>query len=169
MYATWKYFGFLFVTPDAVEVPRDADDPDDESAPVLECAPTDTNGPVLSRSNIEDRIGPWCDSLDQGSVSQDDTRKEQISPFGSATPGTKLTDLVFSADWVADVKGEGCPDGPRSTEPQLCKKAMFEVLDTCGGKDGMDDGSPRYGGSQQGESQCVIWKIELIDKGTQTR
>ncbi|KAG7406899.1 Chitotriosidase-1 [Fusarium oxysporum f. sp. rapae] len=169
MYATWKYFEALFGTPDAVVMPRD--DNDDESAPAdtLECAPTDTNGPVLSRGNIHGGINAWCDSLNQGTISQDDTRKEQVKSFGSVTPGTKLTDLVFSANWVPDVKGKGCPDRTRGTEPKHCKKAMFEVLDSCGGKDGMDNGSPRYGGSQQGDEQCVIWKIEIIHMGIQTR
>lgn len=145
-------------------VPRDDNDPDE----TLVCAPTDTNGPVLSRDNIKGGIDAWCDSLNQGTISQDDTRKEQVTSFGSSKAGTKLTDLVYSANWVKDVKGEGCPDRTRGTEPKHCKKAMMEVVDSCGGKDGMDGGSPRYGGSQQGDEQCVIWKIEIIDMGTQT-
>jgi hypothetical protein len=171
-YAIWEYFEALFGTPDAVEVPREEEDDDDgESAPAdtLVCAPTDTNGPVLSRANAKADLDAWCDSLDGLTISQDDTRKEQVESFGSATPGTKLTDLVFSANWVPDVQGEGCPDRTRGTEPAHCKKAMYEVLDSCGGKDGMDDGAPRYGGSQQGDYQCVIWKIEVVDKGIQTR
>ncbi|KAF5027005.1 hypothetical protein F66182_880 [Fusarium sp. NRRL 66182] len=135
----------------------------------LQCAPTDTNGPKLSRGNIEGRINTWCDSLNQGVISQDDRRKEEVIPFGSSAPGTQLTDLVFSANWVQEVVGEGCPERTRGTEPKHCKKAMHEVLDSCGGKDGMESGSPRYGGSQQGDEQCVIWKIEIIDNGTQTR
>jgi hypothetical protein len=27
----------------------------------------------------------------------------------------------------------------------------------------MDGGSSRYGGSEQGDEQCVIWQIEIID------
>lgn len=135
----------------------------------LQCAPTDTNGPKLSRGNIEGGINAWCDSLNQGTISQDDTRKEDVTHFGSSTPGTTLTALMFSANWVEDVVGDGCPERTRGTEPKHCKKAMYEVLDTCGGKVGMDDKAPRYGGSQQGDEQCVIWKIEIVDAGTQTR
>ncbi|KPM37675.1 hypothetical protein AK830_g8908 [Neonectria ditissima] len=144
---------------------------DNSSPPAdkLQCAPTDSNGPKLSRGNIEGKINTWCDSLNLGTISQDDTRKEEVSSFGSSTPGTKLTDLIFSANWVKDVVGEGCPERTRGTEPKHCKKAMYEVLDSCGGKDGMDSGSPRYGGSQQGDEQCVIWKIEIEDVGTQTK
>jgi hypothetical protein len=159
MYATWKYFEALFGTPNAVEVPRD------DGLDTLVCASTDTNGPVLSRDNIKGRIDAWCDSLDGKTVSQDDTRKEQVWHYGSAKPGSKLTDLVFSANWVQDVDGEGCPDRTRGTVPTDCKIAMYEVLDSCGGKDGMDGQSPRYGGSQQGEWQCVIWEIEVVDNG----
>jgi hypothetical protein len=144
-------------------VPRD----DTDESVTLECAQTDTNGPVLSRGNIEGAINKWCDSLNQDYISQDDTRKDKvIATYGSSKPGSKITDLIFSANWVKDVKGEGCPDRTRGTEPKHCKKAMYDVLDSCGGKDGMDSGSPRYGGSQQGDEQCVIWKIEIIDKGT---
>jgi hypothetical protein len=57
----------------------------------------------------------------------------------------------------------------RGAEPAHCKKVMYEVLDSCGGRDGMDDGVPGYGGSQQGDYQCAIWKIEIVDKGIQTR
>ncbi|KAJ4247524.1 hypothetical protein NW762_013204 [Fusarium torreyae] len=158
--------------PDAgVDVGFEGDISVGDTAPVekLQCAPTDTNGPKLSRGNIEWRINKWCDSLNQGTISQDDTRKEEVFPFGSSTPGTTLTDLTFSANWVKDVVGEGCPERTRGTEPKHCKKAMYEVLDKCGEKDGKDDGAARYGGSQQGDEQCVIWKIEIEDVGTQTR
>ncbi|OBS20320.1 hypothetical protein FPOA_06693 [Fusarium poae] len=158
MYAGWKYFEALFGTPDAVVVPRDEDDGVSDT---LVCSPTDTNGPVLSRDNVKSDIDKWCDSLDQGTISQDDTRDEYVKHFGS--PGNKQTELVYSANWVKNVKGDGCPDRTRGTEPKHCKKAMYEVLDSCGRKDGMDGGSSRYGGSQQGDEQCVIWQIEIID------
>jgi hypothetical protein len=164
LYATWKYFEALFGTPDALMVPRDENDPDE----TLMCAATDKNGPVLSRDNIKSDIDKWCDSLNGKTISQDDTRKEQVKSFGSSKAGSKLIDLVYSANWVKDVKGEGCPDRTRGTEPKHCKKAMMEVVDGCGGQDGMDGGSPRYGGSQQGDEQCVIWQIEIVDAGTQT-
>lgn len=143
-------------------------DDDDESAPsdTLACAPTDTNGPVQRRSNIAGNIDAWCESLNQGTISQDDRRKEQVWSYGSAVSGSKHTDLVFSANWVPEVKAEGCPPRTRGTEPKQCKKAMYQVLDSCGGKDGMEDGSPRYGGSVEGDYQCVVWKIEIIDQGT---
>jgi hypothetical protein len=153
----------LFGTPHAFVINRDDDDQF-----TLECAPTDTNGPVNRRGNIEPDINAWCDSLNQDTVRQDDRRREKVQSFGSSTPGTKLTDLVFSANWDPDVKGE-CPERTRGTEPEDCKKAMFEVLDSCGGKDGMDDKAPRYGGSQQSDVQCVVYKIEIIDNGLQTR
>lgn len=144
-------------------MPRD----DEDDFDTLVCAPTDTNGPVLSRGNIEGAIDKWCDSLNQDYISQDDRRKEKlIATYGSSKPGSKITDLVFSANWVQDVKGEGCPARTRGTEPNHCKKAMYQVLDSCGGNDGMDSGSPRYGGSQQGDEQCVIYKIEINDVGT---
>ncbi|KAL3593209.1 hypothetical protein FPOAC2_07503 [Fusarium poae] len=158
MYAGWKYFEALFGTPDAVVVPRDEDDGVSDT---LVCSPTDTNGPVLSRDNVKSDIDKWCDSLDQGTISQDDTRDEYVKHFGS--PGNKQTELVYSANWVKNVKGDGCPDRTRGTEPKHCKKAMYEVLDSCGRKDGMDGGSSRYGGSEQGDEQCVIWQIEIID------
>jgi hypothetical protein len=148
-----------------VVVPRDDDDESDPSD-TLECAPTDTNGPVQRRGNIAPSIDKWCESLNQGTVTKDDNRKEQVWSYGSPVSGSKHKDLVFSANWVSDVKGEGCPDRTRGLEPDHCKKAMFEILDTCGGKDGKEDGLPRYGGSQQGDYQCVIWKIEIIDQGT---
>ncbi|KAF4956266.1 hypothetical protein FSARC_11622 [Fusarium sarcochroum] len=156
---------------DGVDVGFEGDIDVGDTAPVdkLQCAPTDTNGPKLSRGNIEWRINKWCDSLNLGTISQDDTRKEEVFPFGSSTPGSTLTDLTFSANWVKEVVGEGCPERTRGTEPKHCKKAMYEVLDTCGGKDGKDDKAPRYGGSQQGDEQCVKWKIEIENIGTQTR
>jgi hypothetical protein len=33
----------------------------------------------------------------------------------------------------------------------------------------MDDKAPRYGGSQQSNVQCVVYKIEIIVMGLQTR
>jgi hypothetical protein len=161
MYATWKYFGSMFGTPDAVEVTRDADDDDD----TLQCAPTDTNGPVIRRG-FAPGINAWCDSLELDYVTQDDTRREKVWSFSGTSPGTKSQEVVYSANWIKDVKGEGCPERTRGTEPKDCKTAMYEVLDSCGFKDGMETGSPRYGGSNQGEGQCVVWKIEIIDYKT---
>ncbi|KAF9777123.1 hypothetical protein IL306_004606 [Fusarium sp. DS 682] len=43
------------------------------------------------------------------------------------------------------------------------------ISNVTGGKDGMDSGSPRYGGESTGEKQSMIWKIEIVDKGTRTR
>ena len=155
--------------PDAEEDVGFEGDNSVEEPETLDCAPTDTNGPVLARGNIEGSIDPFCDSLDQGTVSQDDARKEEVKHFGSDAPGTKLTDLVFSANWVEDTVGDGCPEGTRGTEPEECKKAMYEALDSCGGKDGMESSSPRYGGSQQSEAQCVVYQIEIVDVGIQER
>jgi hypothetical protein len=107
---------------------------DDADQFTLECAPTVTNGPVNRRGNIEPDINAWCDSLDLNYVTQDDRRREKVWSFGSSALGTRNTDLVFSANWDPDVIGR-CPDRTRGTEPEDCKKAMFEVLDTCGGKD----------------------------------
>ncbi|KAM0323982.1 hypothetical protein ACHAPQ_008511 [Fusarium lateritium] len=143
---------------------QENEDPDE----TLECAVTNTNGPVLSRDNIKSDIDKWCDSLDGKIISQDDTHKENVKSFGSSKVGSKLTDLVYSDNWIKNVKGEGCPDRTRGTEPKHCKKAPMEVVAGCGIKDGMDGGSPRYGGSQQGDEQCVIWQIEIVDNGTQT-
>jgi hypothetical protein len=141
-------------------VPRDEDDDND----TLQYAPTDTNSLDLNRGFIAG-IDTWCDSLDKGIVSQDDTRKEKVWSFLGTSPGTKSKELVLSANWVRDVKDEGCPERTRGTEPKDCKTAMYEVLDSCGSKDGMETGSPRYGGSRQGDGQCVVWKIEIIDYG----
>ena len=53
-------------------------------------------------------------------LSPDDTRREKvIATYGSSKPGSKITDLVFSANWVKDVKGDGCPSRIRGTEPKL--------------------------------------------------
>ncbi|KAM0374407.1 hypothetical protein ACHAPY_008650 [Fusarium culmorum] len=117
-----------------------------ESPPpkTLECAPTDTNGPVMAYKSIKS-FANEC-----------------------STARSKLSDLVFSAEWIEDVVGD-CPKRTRGTEPKHCKKAMLEILDKCGSKDGMEDGAPMYGGRQQGDEQCVIYKIEIVDKGVQTR
>lgn len=141
-----------------------------ESPPpeTLECAPTDTNGPVMAYKSLKSFANEWCDSLNRGIVNQNNLRQEQVKSFGSSTTGSKLTDLVFSAEWIEDVVGD-CPNRTRGTEPKHCKKAMLEILDKCGSKDGMEDGAPRYGGRQQGDEQCVIYKIEIVDKGVQTR
>ncbi|KAF5231899.1 hypothetical protein FAUST_9035 [Fusarium austroamericanum] len=141
-----------------------------ESPPpeTLECAPTDTNGPVMAYKSLKSFANEWCDSLNRGIVNQNNLRQEQVKSFGSSTAGSKLTDLVFSAEWIEDVVGD-CPNRTRGTEPKHCKKAMLEILDKCGSKDGMEDGAPRYGGRQQGDEQCVIYKIEIVDKGVQTR
>jgi hypothetical protein len=121
----------------------------------------------MRRGNIEPAINKWCDSLNLDYVSPDDTRREEVvGTYGSSKPGSMIVDIVFSANWVKDVKGDGCPGRIRGTEPKLCKKAMYDVLDSCGGKDGMDEKSPRYGGSQQSDEQCVIYKIEINDVGT---
>ncbi|QPC59004.1 hypothetical protein HYE67_001235 [Fusarium culmorum] len=141
-----------------------------ESPPpkTLECAPTDTNGPVMAYKSIKSFANEWCDSLNQGIVNQNNLCQEQVKSFGSSTARSKLSDLVFSAEWIEDVAGD-CPKRTRGTEPKHCKKAMLEILDKCGSKDGMEDGAPMYGGRQQGDEQCVIYKIEIVDKGVQTR
>lgn len=64
---------------------------------------------------------------------------------------------------------KGYPAGTRGTDPKQGKEAMYKVLDTCGGKDGMDSGAPRYGGRQQGDEQWLTWKINIVNVGTQTR
>ncbi|KAM0261755.1 hypothetical protein ACHAPA_009650 [Fusarium lateritium] len=140
---------------------QENEDPDE----TLECAVTNTNGPVLSRDNIKSDIDKWCDSLDGKIISQDDTHKENVKSFGSSKVGSKLTDLVYSDNWIKNVKGEGCPDRTRGTEPKHCKKAPMEVVAGCGIKDGMDGGSPRYGGSQQGDEQCAcIFRNRKVSK-----
>jgi hypothetical protein len=111
---------------------------------------------------MEKAIKPWCDGLKEKTVSQDATRIEDVTYIGS--PGKMLKDLIFSANWEKDVKGEGCPDRTRGTEPDQCVEAMTEILNTCQTPD-PGNKFAQWGGSRQGDFQCVVYKIDIDNLG----
>lgn len=130
-------------------------------APTLNC--TYNEKVQVERRDLSVFINPWCNEIADQPITKKDQFKESFSvnPQG---PGNRIIEQRFSANWIEDpVERNGRCEGNRIIREDDCRAAMWQVLDECAAHFGKKATSPRMGGSQQGKTDCVIYKIELKD------